>query len=442
MIKIKKGLSLPLKGNPQQTIEDTKRTKTVAINGLDYVGMKPTMLVKEGDTVQIGQPLFTDKKNEGVIFTAPAAGKVLSINRGAKRVFQSLVIQVAASESQVDIAPPRSLDPKSIASTLVETGLWTSFRTRPYSKIPAVGSTPNSIFITAMDTNPLAADPELITSEHVKEFERGLQIISKLTEGKTYLCKEAGKSIPSVAEVEVKEFKGVHPAGNAGTHIHFIDPVSDKKTVWYIGYQDVIAIGKFFALGEFWTERVISLAGPLVKKPRLIRTRLGANCMDIVNSELVKGKEARIISGPVWKGHRCDQSYSYLGRYHNQISVLEEGTKREFLGWNSPGFNKFSITRTFLSALNPAKTFALNSSTHGSPRAMIPIGMFEKVMPLDILPVPLLKSLITGNTDLAQKLGALELDEEDLALCTFADTGKVDYGPMLRETLTTIEREG
>jgi len=442
MIKIKKGLSLPIKGAPQQTITDSKRTKTVAINGIDYVGMKPSMLVKEGDSVQIGQPLFADKKNEGVIFTSPAAGKVLAINRGAKRVFQSLVIQVADSESQVDIKPPSNLTRETIAKTLVDTGLWVSFRTRPYSKTPAVGTTPNSIFVTAMDTNPLAADPELVISENVKEFERGLQVISRLTDGKTFLCKEAGKSIPSVSEVEVKEFKGIHPAGSPGTHIHFIDPVSDKKTVWHIGYQDVIAIGKFFALGEFWTERVISLGGPLVKNPRLIRTRLGANCMDIVNGELKEDKETRVISGSVFKGHVCKEAFSYLGRFHNQISVIEEGNKREFLGWNSPGFNKFSITRTFLSALNPAKTFEFNSGTHGSPRAMVPTGMYEKVMPLDIIPVPLLKSLLSGNSDLAQKLGALELDEEDLALCTFADTGKVNYGPLLRETLNTIEREG
>lgn len=440
MIKIKKGLTLPLKGIPKQTIEDSKRTKTVAINGFDYVGMKPTMLVKEGDMVQIGQPLFEDKKNEGVIFTSPAAGKVVAINRGAKRVFQNIVIEVGSSESSVDLKPPTTLNQESIAKSLVETGLWTAFRTRPYSKTPAVGSVPNSIFVTAMDTNPLAPDPEVIISEHVGEFERGLQVISKI--GKTYLCKEAGKSIPACSDVEVKEFSGVHPAGNPGTHIHFVDPVSDKKTVWYIGYQDVIAIGKFFALGEFWTERVISLGGPLVKNPRLIRTRLGANCLDIMNSEVTEGKEARVIAGSVFKGHKCGDGSAFLGRFHNQITVLEEGNKREFLGWNSPGFNKFSITRTFLSALNPKKTFELTSGTHGSPRAMVPTGMYEKVMPLDILPVPLLKSLLSKNTDLSQKLGALELDEEDLALCTFADTGKVDYGPHLRDILTTIEREG
>jgi Na+-transporting NADH:ubiquinone oxidoreductase subunit A len=334
------------------------------------------------------------------------------------------------------------LNKKSITKVLVETGLWTAFRTRPYSKTPAIGSTPHSIFINAMDTNPLALDPEIVIEEYPNEFERGLSVISQLTDGKSYLCKEVGKNISPSSGIEVREFKGVHPAGNVGTHIHLIDPVSDHKTVWHIGYQDVIAIGKLFLYKEIWTERIVALGGPLVKRPRLFKTRIGANCLEVFRDELTQHEDIRIISGSVFKGHSCSGAFSYLGRFHNQVCVLKEGKHREFLGWISPGWNKFSLKKVFLSGLASKKNFSLDSNLNGSPRAMVPTGMYEKVLPFDIPPVPLLKSLITENTDYAQKLGVLELDEEDLALCTFVDTGKVDYGPILRKTLDTIEKEG
>jgi len=447
MILIKKGLDLPIKGVPEQVINKGNPVKSVAVIGTDYNGMKPTMKVNEGDTVKLGQILFEDKKNPGVIFTAPGAGKVIAINRGAKRILQSVVIGLEGDEEETfDTYSEQELTDLSrvqIVDNLVKSGLWTALRTRPYSKVPSTESSPRAIFVTAIDTNPLSANPELILDRQRGAFTNGLKIISKLTDGKTYLCKAEGANIPGSESKEAitEEFGGVHPAGLAGTHIHYLEPVNANKIVWYLNYQDVVAVGKLFTTGRLFVERVISLAGPQVKKPRLIETRIGANIDDLVAGEL-SALDNRVISGSVLTGRMASESFAYLGRYHTQISVLEEGKKREFLGWLSPGLKKFSIKNVFLSSLLPKKNYAFTTSEEGNKRAMVPIGMYEKVMPLDIQPTFLLRSLIVRDTDKAQALGCLELDEEDLGLCTFVCPGKYDYGSILRDNLIRIEKDG
>ncbi len=447
MIVIKKGLELPIVGLPEQIIDEGNRVTSVAVVGTDYNGMKPTMKVQEGDTVKLGQILFEDKKTPGVVFTAPGAGKITAVNRGAKRVLQSVVIELdGAEEETFDMYSEQELQGLSreqIVSNLVKSGLWTAFRTRPFSKVPSPESAPQAIFVTAIDTNPLSANPELFLDKQRGAFTNGLKLITKLTEGKTYLCKATGANIPGsdLSEIVTEEFSGTHPAGLAGTHIHFLDPVSINKTVWYLNYQDVVAIGKLFTTGRLYVERVVSLAGPQVKKPRLIKTRIGANISDLIAGEL-SNQDNRVISGPVYAGRKVSDAFAYLGRYHFQISVLEEGRKREFLGWLSPGVNKFSIKNVFMAKLFPRKKFAFTTSEEGNKRAMVPIGMYEKVMPLDIQPTFLLRSLIVRDTDKAQLLGCLELDEEDLGLCTFVCPGKYDYGSILRDNLTRIEKDG
>ncbi len=447
MINITKGLDLPLIGAPEQKIHEAKKVSTVAITGSDYVGMKPSMKVQVGDVVKLGQEIFSCKKNEGLVFTSPAAGKVIEVNRGARRAFQSLVIEVAGDE-QVNFESyagksVSELGFEDVRSLLIESGLWTSLRQRPYSKVAAVNERPNSVFITAADTRPHAANPELVIAENVEAFKAGVEVVSKLTQGTTYLCKIAGTAIasPSKDIVEVKEFVGKHPAGLVGTHIHFVDPASASNTVWHIGYQDVIAVGKLFLTGKLDTQRVISLAGPQVKQPRLVRTQLGANINEIVEGELKDGA-TRVVSGSLLNGRKVDGAFAYLGKFHDQVSALESSVEREFLGWHMPGVNKFSVKNTFISRLLPAKLFNMNVDTGGSARAIVPFGSYEAVMPLDILPTQLLRSIASKNTDVAVQLGALELDEEDLSLCTFVDTGKHDFGPILRENLTIIEKEG
>ena len=448
MYRIRKGLDLPIEGSPSSELDETKSVGEVAILGSDYVNMRPTMLVKIGDQVKIGQPVFECKRQLGVIYTAPAAGEIIGLNRGQRRVFQSVAIRPDDREEQIEFTHYQSTSPENANETnvrnlLLESGLWSSFRTRPYSKNPSSDEKPNSIFVNSMDTNPLALDPMVVISQYAGDFANGLQVISKLTDGTTFVCHQEGKKLPAVSgNIQLNSFSGPHPSGNAGTHIHFLDPVSANKTVWTINYQDVIAIGKLFTTGRLWVERIISMAGPQIKSPRLIKTRLGASINDLVSGELLNEDNVRVISGSVLSGFEAKGPFAYLGRYHNQISALEEGHRREFLGWAGAGGNKFSIKPSFVSSLSPSKKFSFTTSTEGSFRAMIPTGNYEKVMPLDILPTQLLRALVTKQTDLAQQLGCLELEEEDLALCTFVDHGKVDYGPILRENLTQIDEEG
>ncbi|MEH6472872.1 MAG: Na(+)-translocating NADH-quinone reductase subunit A [Halopseudomonas sp.] len=442
MIKITKGLDLPIAGTPKQTIVDGPKVNSVAVIGPDYVGMKPTMSVREGDRVKLGQVIFSDKKTPGVKYTAPAGGVVSAINRGEKRALQSVVIDIDGDDA-VEFAKydAAQVTREQVVENLVESGLWTALRTRPYSKVPAPESAPNSIFITAIDTNPLAADPAVIIAEQKEAFVAGQQILSKLVQGKVYLCKAAGADVPAATESTVQEFSGIHPAGNAGTHIHFLDPVDASKTVWTIGYQDVIAVAKLFETGVLWTERVIALAGPQVPEGKLLRTRLGANT-DALVAGLVKDADNRVISGSVFNGRTAEGTLAFLSRYTNQISVLLEGRSRDFLGWIAPGAEKYSLLNIVTGKLSANKLFNFTTTTNGSERAMVPVGQFEEVMPLDILPTQLLRALVVGDMDTAIALGALELEEEDLALCTYACTGKYEYGPILRDNLTAIEKEG
>ena len=445
MIRIRKGLDLPITGAPDQQIGTSRSARSVALLGNDYNGLKPTMAVQVGDRVKLGQVVFSDKRNPGVHFTAPGAGVVSAIHRGQQRVLQSLVIDLEGDDELTFARYPHSelaaLDPGLVRSNLQQSGLWTALRARPFSKIPAVDATPSSIFVTAIDTHPLAADPALVIAEHASDFADGLQVLARLA--RVFLCKADGATLPGEAlpQVQCATFAGPHPAGLAGTHIHFLDPVSATKSVWSIGYQDVIAIGKLFTSGRLWVERVVALAGPVVEKPRLVRSRLGASLDELTAGELKPGYN-RVISGSVLGGRTARGAYAYLGRYHQQVSCLHEGDEREFLHYLRPGVNKHSVLNVFISRLAGGKRFSLDTSTNGSARAMVPVGTYEQVMPLDILPTQLLRYLIVGDSEMAQKLGCLELDEEDLALCTYVCPGKYEYGPILRENLTLIEKEG
>lgn len=447
MINIKRGLDLPITGSPEQVIaDDGRQVKSVAIVGFDYAGMKPTMQVAVGDRVKKGQILFEDKKTPGTYYTSPAGGVVAAINRGEKRVFQSVVVDIDGDEeetfAQYEATQLSTLNREQVVDNLVKSGQWTAFRTRPFSKVPAVDTTPHSIFVTAIDTHPLAADPTVVIAEQSEAFGQGLEVIGRLTEGKVFVCQAANKQVSTGnAKVATEAFAGPHPAGLPGTHIHHLDPVNAHKSVWHIGYQDVIAIGKLFTTGKLYVDRVVALAGPQAEKPRLIRTRVGADLTALCAGEQKAG-ENRLISGSVFGGRSGKGPFSYLGRYHTQVSILLEGSQRELFGWLSPGKDKHSVLGIFLSKLSPNRRLNFTTTTNGSARAMVPVGNYEKVMPLDILPTQLLRALIVGDTVVAQQLGCLELDEEDLALCSYVCAGKYEYGPILRDNLTRIEVEG
>ncbi len=456
MIRIKRGLNLPISGSPEQKIESSRPARSVALVGYDYPGMKPTMEVNVGDPVVAGQLLFTDKKTPGVKYTSPACGIISAINRGAKRVFQSLVIDIGDGDSlsfgNADFKSHtsdeiRQLPREDVEQTLVDSGQWTSLRTRPYSKVPAPGTQPHSIFVTAMDSRPLAADPQHFIKEQQEAFLAGIDVLGRLTDGAVFVCSAPDADVPQSDNTQARQelFSGPHPAGLAGTHIHFLDPANGNKTVWSVGYQDVISMGHLFLSGTLFFERVIAIGGPDVDNPRLLRTRVGASTDELMAGEISASGDHRIISGSVLDGRRAFGAMAYLGKFHNQVSVLKEGTEREFFGFVMPGLTKFSLTRLFvgslMSSLLGKKNFSLTTSTGGSERAMVPLGTYEEVMPLDILPTQLLRALLVSDFDTSIDLGCLELDEDDLALCTFACPGKYEYGPYLRQMLTRIEAE-
>jgi len=449
--QVKRGLDLPLAGEPVQAIEPARDCVQVALLGADYPGLKPTFHVQPGDAVQRGQLLFSDKQVPGVRFTSPAAGTVSALNRGEYRAFQSLVIDVQDDDgphAQSPFAsftgkPPAALDAEQVRKLLVESGLWTALRTRPYSKLPRLDSTPRALFITAIDTRPHAPAVNTVLADRHDDFRTGVAVLAHLSDGPTYVCVAPGFAVQLAAmpKVSVEVFEGPHPAGNAGTHIHLLCPVDQERCVWHIGYQDVAAIGQLFSTGRLDVERVLALAGPSVLRPRLLRTRLGASIDVLAQGEIAPGAQ-RIVSGSVLDGRTSTGPvHGWLGRYHQQVTALAEAVEREFFGWINPVGDKFSIWGVVAGAWMRNPKLALNTTTNGGHRAMVPIGSYERVMPLDLMPTFLLRALLMGQDERAEKLGVLELDEEDLALCTFVCPGKAEYGPLLRQALTRIEKE-
>ena len=346
-INIRRGLNLPLSGQPEQSISAAPPVHSVALQGNDYSGLKPRMLVAQGERVALNQPLFIDKRDPDVLYTAPAAGVVSVINRGARRSLQSVVIETDAEQSACDdfqsLAGQQvaGLGYDDIAPLLYKTGLWTAFRTRPYSKVPVSGTRPDALFITAIDTQPLAADPGVVIAAHQSQFQTGLEVLQKLTDGGVYLCTSPdwqGQIPDGVSQVG---FAGPHPAGLPGTHIHHLYPVSTERMVWHIGYQDVIAIGYLFAEGHLWTDRVIALGGESCLRPRLLNTRLGAGIEDLVANELDPDRQVRVVSGSVLDGRDAGGAGGWLGRYHLQVTALPERGRRRLFGLVKVGCLQF-----------------------------------------------------------------------------------------------------
>ena len=514
--QIKQGLDLPITGSPSEYVVEGARVSRVAVVAEDFPLMKPRMHVAVGDKVVRGQLLFEDRKAEGVKFTSPAEGEVVEVHRGERRVLQSVVIAVSEKDKQGQGEQVSfegyigsnvgDYSRDSLKSLLSESGLWTAFRARPYDRVPSPTEDCSSIFVTAMDTNPLAGSVPKALEGREEDFKRGLEGLALLTDGAVHLCKAPGAAIPEAGNAQVSEFGGLHPAGLPGTHIHFLDPVSRAKTVWHIGYQDVAAIGALIATGKLDVTRVVALGGPLVNEPRMLRTRQGASILELTSGELKDGTTPRLIAGSILNGRTANCStWGYLGRYHNQVSVLKEDNERVLFGWLRAEKRQFSVTRAYISILafvvaglalmaaivtNPPALESLKmaggdvvetpislsslvsvllvwgvlvvglsmmrgaigskksngidmtTTTFGSHRAMVPIGSFERVMPLDIMPTFLLRALDVDDIENAEALGCLELGEEDLALCSFVAPGKTDYCAALRRNLDIIWKEG
>ncbi|MEM6480237.1 MAG: Na(+)-translocating NADH-quinone reductase subunit A [Pseudomonadota bacterium] len=443
--RLSKGLDIPVKGEPVQTIHDGPSISTVAVLGSDYVGLKPRLSVQEGDIVARGAPIFAHKDTEAALITAPASGRVKGVNRGYRRALVSVEIEVDDTLSEpMDFSKVGDIETEEgLVERLCASGLWTSFRTRPYSKVPAPETRPLAIYVTAMDTEPLSADPAVIIADQSDAFREGLKTVARLGSGKTYLCHADGVATPGgdVDGVIEATFSGPHPAGLPGTHIHFLTPPTPEQAVWTIWYQDVIAIGQLMLTGKLDPTRVVALSGPLCKEPRLVRTLAGASLMELLREEIVTNAPVRMISGSILSGVMGEGPSAYIGRYARQITVIEEDKAQITMGWIRPMPGKYAIQPVLGSAFSK-KLYALTSNLNGGRRAMVPIGTFEKLMPQDFLPTQLLRSLIVMDTDVAQSLGVLELDEEDLGLCSFACPAKYEYGAALRDCLSKIEKEG
>jgi Na+-transporting NADH:ubiquinone oxidoreductase subunit A len=394
--------------------------------------------------------LFIDKRDPKVQYCSPGQGTVTAINRGARRVLESVVVRLEDSGKDDGCFEPVSdaqiggLDRDQVAARLQQSGLWTAFRTRPFSRVPSSDSSPCSIFVTAIDTRPFSADPALVAREDLAAFVSGLRVLPLLTAGAVYLCTGPGWDLetPEIQRLQTVEFSGPHPAGLPGTHIHHLDPVGADKVAWHIAYQDVIAIGKLFTSGSIHTRRIVALGGDCLVKPRLIKTRLGASIDELIDGETRCRDACRVISGSVLDGRSASGGLAYLGRYHEQVAVIREGGDRHLFGWVGLFPRRYTAALARLPGFGQNRKQSFSTSQNGRFTGMIPIRIFEKVMPLDILPASLFRALMVKDTDQAQALGCLELDEEDLALSSFVCPAKNDYGKALRINLEQIEREG
>ncbi len=455
---IKKGLDLPVLGAPDQRVDalfnSSKLVSRVGLICADFPFLKPILEVKVGDEVKIGDPLFIDNKSQ-IKFTSIAGGKIRAVNRGARRKLISIEIDLSENEEMRTFPSYTSgeilnLSSKAIREQLVVSGAWTSFRTRPFSKVPDPQKNPRSIFITAVDSNPLAPRPEVIIEKNQDSFKTGLDVIARMSPTPVHVCVSPVVSYDERFKIPHGEssniffhfFSGKHPAGLVGTHIHHLDPITGPNDeVWHIGYQDVIAIGKLFREGRIFLDRYVALSGPQMSNPRIVKTRKGADLLALVQGE-VEGERNRVVSGSLLNGHNASESgWGFLGNFDNSVSVLREDNRRFFHGFVWPGFNDFSVKPIVASRLLGKKLFSFGTLLNGSVRDVVPIGSYEAVMPLDIEITFLVRALLAGDTDTAEKLGALELDEEDLALVTFACPGKNDIGKALGEILQQIEKE-
>ncbi len=447
-IKIKKGLNIPLQGAAEKVLSNAPRSAQYSVCPTDFHGLTPKMLVKEGEKVKAGTPLFFDKYNEKIIYTAPVSGTFSDLIRGEKRRILKVTIAADAADDYVDFgkADPLSLSRDQVVEKLLLSGLWPSIRQRPFSVVANPQITPKAIFVSAFDTAPLAADMDFILSGQEGEFQTGLNALTKLTNGKVHLSVNAeqtfNKGFLEAQNVELHNFSGPHPAGNVGIQIHHIDPIDKGDVVWYLGVQHIIMIGRLFEKGIYDASKIIALTGSEVIKPQYLRVISGAKAVDATSQNLRSQSDnpIRLISGDVLSGLQITE-HDYLRFYDNMITAVPEGNEAEAFGWITPGFSKFSISRSFPAFLMPNKKYRLTTKMHGGERPFVITGLYEKVLPMEILPLQLLKSIMINDIDLMEKLGIYEVAPEDFALCEYVCPSKIDIQDTIREGLDIIMEE-
>ncbi len=445
-VKIKKGLNIRLEGEASKIISDLPLPETFSLKPPNFIDVIPKLLVKQGDEVLAGTPLFYDKSNEAIKFCSPVSGEVVEIIRGEKRKLQEVRILADKKVNFVTFnkSNPDNLNRENIIGLLLNSGVWPFIRQRPFGIIANPQEKPKSIFISAFDTNPLAPDNDFIMQHCGEDFQTGLDALQKLTDGKVHLNINANGKPATIftgaKDVEINKISGPHPCGNVGVQIHHIDPVNKGEVVWCINPQDVLIVGRLFNQGKFDASKVVALTGSQVKDPKYYKTIVGSSVKNMISDGGLKEGENRIISGNVLTGKQISYE-GYLDFYDSQVTVIPEGHEPEFMGWLAPGFNKLSMSRTFFSWLTPNKKYNLDSNMHGEERPFVVSGEYEKVFPMDIYPVQLLKSILIEDIEMMENLGIYEVVEEDFALCEFVCTSKIESQDIIRKGLNIIRRE-
>ncbi len=443
-IKINKGLDIKLFGEPQKVLTSIYSNK-FALKPTDFNAVFPKLLVKEGDEIKAGTKVFFDKYRDNIVFTSPVSGKITEIVRGPKRVLQEIRIDADPEISYIDfgIANPNDLKREEVIAKLLDSGVWPVIRQRPYSIIADPSDNPKAIFISAFDTSPLAPDYDLMVHGNGDIFQTGLDALMKLTNGKVHLNLDKSKNISRVfsnsKDVQINYFEGPHPTGNISIQINKIDPINKGDIIWYVNLQDILTIGRLFLEGKYDAKKIIALTGSEVEKPRHFKTIAGTSISEMVKNNVKEGN-LRYISGNVLTGTKI-KSDGYVGFYDSQVTVIPEGDYYEFIGWALPGLHKFSFYRSFISWMTPKKKFRFDTNIHGGKRAFVMTGQFEKVFPLDIYPMQLVKAIMTEDIDQMENLGIFEVDEEDFALCEYISTSKIEIQSIVREGLDLMRKE-
>lgn len=449
VFRIKRGLDIPISGKPQKEIIKIENQSVFKIHPVGIKGLKPKLLVKEGDQVKIGTPLLYNKLLEKVKFVAPACGIVKSIIYGPRRVINEISIeQSSGSEEYIEFESYNEnqileISRDEVKKLLLKSGTWTYIRQRPFSKLADPDDVPKSIFISGFNTAPLTPELEFIFKHDNSGFQAGINAFSRLTDGKIHLSviDKSENLFSSLTNVEFHTFKGPHPAGNIGIQIHHIDPLNLGEKVWYVDFQDVCAIGNLFLTGKFHTTKFITVGGSGVKNPTYIKTRRCVQIGSILHDNIVKNEKTRIISGDILTG-KTSSFENGIGYYHQSITVIQEGGNRHFLGWVSLGINHYSASNTFISKLLPEKEYSFNTMMKGDNRAIIPFGYWESVLPMDLIPNYLIRSILAKDIEEMEKLGIYECDEEDFALCSFVCQSKFPVHQIIRDGLELLEAEG
>lgn len=447
VFRIKQGRDIRLTGAATREIDKLPLPGKAVIQFSDFKGLKPRLCVKVNDAVKVGSPLFEDKTYPQVKVASSLSGKVSAVQLGEKRALIAIGIESDGKQDAVTFPKYNKdqifkISSQDVTKRLLEGGLWPVIRQRPFSKIPHPDVAPKSIFIHAMNTEPLALDADFILAGKEERFQAGIEVLRRLTKGKVYLCAAEGvksKALTQSKNVEIHYFAGPHPAGNVSTHIHHIDPIHKGDHVWYVEAQDVLRIATLFLDGVYSAERFVAVTGEGAPKKSYVKTVVGAPLSLLLRGPAAEGM--RYISGSVLRGKDAGREGS-LGFYDSQVTVIPEGGKRELLGWMSPGFEKYTFSKTYASSFLPQKEVSLTSDKKGSDRAIVFNNVYDALVPLDIMTYFLLKAVLIGDIEEAERLGILECDEEDFALCTFACPSKTDVGGIIREGLEYIEREG